>query len=92
MQSSPIFKSMITSASTAINKPETKKPTLMKPAKAAESKKKVSFGGRGGGGGDSESRPKAKPPMALEYQPPIEFFKAVEAPKQSSPYLDLSKF
>jgi hypothetical protein len=90
MQNSPIFKSMIQSASVAINKPEVKKPVLIKPAKAETKKKSVSFGN--GGAGSGAPKPKAAPLAALEYQPPIEFFKAVEAPKAASPYLDISKF
>lgn len=89
MQSSPIFKSMIQSASVAINKPEMKKPVLMKPTKAEPKKKAVSFGAAGSG---SVPIPRQKLLAALEYQPPIEFFKAVEAPRATSSYLDISKF
>ncbi len=79
MQNCPIFQSMVQTASHTMNKPDPKKPTLLKPAiKPAADKKKVQF---------SAPRPKA-----LEYQPPIEYFKAVEAPRPSTAFTDISKF
>ena len=79
MSSCPIFQSMVQSTSQSLNKVEVKKPTLFKPIKAVgDKKKKVQF-----------DRPKL---AALEYQPPIEFFKAVETPKPSSSFMDISRF
>jgi hypothetical protein len=77
LQHSPIFKSMVQSASHVMNAPEPKKPTLLKTTPAAISKKKVKF---------------EKPKQALEYQPPVEFFKAIDTPKPPSTFTDISKF
>jgi hypothetical protein len=94
MNGCPIFQSMVQTASHVMNKPDPKKPTLLKGGGGSGgggSKKKVQFGS-----GDLRSAPAipaAPRPHALEYQPPIEFFKAVQAPpKPSSSFMDISKF
>jgi hypothetical protein len=81
MQSCPIFQSMVQSASHTMNKVDPKKPTLLKPMKAIADKKKVQFADK-----------KTVRPIALEYQPPLEYFKAVDAPKPPSSFMDISKF
>jgi hypothetical protein len=74
-----------------MNKPDPKKPTLLKPSLAGggAGKKKVQFGADSKTGGSVAAPPR---PKALEYQPPIEYFKAMEAPRQSTAFADLSKF
>jgi hypothetical protein len=90
MNGCPIFQSMVQTASHVMNKPDPKKPTLLKAAPGSGgAKKKVQFGGASAAG----PRPPVAPrPQALEYQPPIEFFKAVEAPRPSASFTDISKF
>jgi hypothetical protein len=93
MNGCPIFQSMVQTASHVMNKPDPKKPTLLKGSGGGGgggggAKKKVQFGGSA-----QPSSIAAPRPQALEYQPPIEFFKAVQAPpKPSSSFMDLSKF
>jgi hypothetical protein len=96
MNGCPIFQSMVQTASHVMNKPDPKKPTLLKPSLAGggAGKKKVQFG-MGAKASDGGSRGTEAPPLrpkALEYQPPIEYFKAVEAPRPSVAFSDLSKF
>jgi hypothetical protein len=81
LQHSPIFKSMVQSASHIMNAPEPKKPTLLKSSLASGEKKKVRF-----------DKPKQPQMAALEYQPPVEFFKAIDTPKPPSTFTDISKF
>ncbi len=91
MNGCPIFQSMVQTASHTMNKPDPKKPTLLKPilTGGGAGKKKVQFGGAAA---EAPVAPVAPRPQALEYQPPIEFFKAIEAPRPSSAFTDLSKF
>lgn len=103
MQSSPIFQSMVQSASHVMNKADPKKPTLLKPARTEKKKVKFSVGfgagagigssaGSGAGTGGAGAGGARVIPAALEYQPPLEFFKAIEAPKPSSAFIDITKF
>ncbi len=91
MNGCPLFQSMVQTASHVMNKPDPKKPTLLKPSLTGggAGKKKVQFGADAKA---SAAIPGPPRPKALEYQPPIEYFKAMEAPRQSTAFSDLSKF
>ena len=91
MSGCPLFQSMVQTASHVMNKPEPKKPTLLKPSLlgGGAGKKRVQFGGESK---NAAATPAAPRPKALEYQPPIEYFKAMEAPRPSTSFTDISKF
>jgi hypothetical protein len=91
MNGCPLFQSMVQTASHVMNKPDPKKPTLLKPSLAGggAGKKKVQFGADTKSSANAHQLPR---PKALEYQPPIEYFKAMEAPRPSTAFTDISKF
>jgi hypothetical protein len=95
MNGCPLFQSMVQTASHVMNKPDPKKPALLKPnlSGGGAGKKKVKFGENSKYSKNMIEEQLTLPrPKALEYQPPIEYFKAMDNPKQSTAFTDISKF